>query len=132
MDLYRLAIPNTPITRERAKGGLPGIGRYVVQSIEAGVAGTACQKSKQHDIECERDGEQGEDEGENQPTALPPRRCLARIKIHCDDLPPPGHQVKLTFGASRASGLAMSSNWAGWKPNMFAAMLLGKVSRSLL
>jgi hypothetical protein len=55
-----------------------------------------------------------------------------RIITQSDSLARNIRQVKLTFGASRASGLAISSGCAGWKPNMPAAMLLGKVSRALL
>ena len=83
------------------------------------------KQREQHCIERKHHGGERDDERHDQPTRLAPRCYLPRIEIHVT-------RQKLTLGASRASGLAMSSSCAGWKLNMPATRLLGNTSRALL
>src|SRR6185312_12838066 len=124
---------------ERAEEGGRGIARDVVERRETWLlAVRRTQQREQNDIEHADDDDHRNDEGDDEPARLAARFDLARVEIHYAPRPRESRdtgsacQVKLTFGASRASGFAMSSSCAGAKLNMPATTLLGNTSRLLL
>src|SRR6185312_3995924 len=119
-----------------AEEGTAWIEGRVLQRTQRGsepelIASRGAHGSEEHQIQSEGHGDQRQQKADYQPARVAARGGLTRIKVHCLTAAPSGHE-KLTLGASRASGLAMSIICAGWKPNIPATMLLGKTSRVLL
>ena len=56
---------------------LSGVSPRVIQRAQAVVMTAPGEKGKQHEIECQRDGEQRDNEREDQPARLTSRGCLA-------------------------------------------------------
>ena len=66
-----------PHDQQGAKNYLLGVGPRVIQRAQTVADAAAGKKSKQHEIERQRDSQQREDEREDQPARLTPRGCLA-------------------------------------------------------